>query len=355
METVLENKLFLIKTLSAKPNLLNFILQYVQQDKIITKRDYSDLNSSNQTPMNIIIDLLDTVMDRGDATCCKFVDLLKRKEVQENFPDLKERFIPSPTSHNQDNPVEAANEVDDCYPVTRRPLGHCLIINNHTFEDRTRLSTRKGTDADRDALTEVFLRMHFIVEERRDLVSSDMQNTAKEFAAMDHSRMDAFVCCILSHGEKGTVFGIDGESVAIRDLTLPFAECSTLTGKPKLFFIQACQGKDLQKGVLMHDGSEDELEDDYKKADFTSVPLEADFLIGMSTVESYKSFRHTTEGSIYIQDLCKHLKVCCPKKEDILSILTKVNRSVSAKDLKRHKQMPEPRYTLTRKLVLPMD
>lgn len=46
---------------------------------------------------------------------------------------------------------------------------------------------------------------------------------------------------------------------------------------------------------------------------------------------------------------------CYNRKEDILSILTKVNRSVSAQELNRHKQVPEPRYTLTKKLVLPMD
>lgn len=43
------------------------------------------------------------------------------------------------------------------------------------------------------------------------------------------------------------------------------------------------------------------------------------------------------------------------RKEDILSILTKVNREVSLKRLRGRKQMPEPRYTLTKKLVLPMD
>lgn len=43
------------------------------------------------------------------------------------------------------------------------------------------------------------------------------------------------------------------------------------------------------------------------------------------------------------------------RKEDILSILTKVNFEVSKKILKGHKQMPEPRYTLTKKLVLPID
>ncbi|XP_053493364.1 caspase-8 isoform X2 [Ictalurus furcatus] len=256
-----------------------------------------------------------------------------------------------PVSENV--PTNAIN--DECYLMTRRPLGHCLIINNHTFEETTKLSNRRGTDADREALTEVFERMHFIVEERRDLVSSAMQDAVIEFATKDHSTMDAFVCCILSHGEKGAVLGVDGKSVAIRDLTQPFAGCMTLTGKPKLFFIQACQGNDLQKGVWLQDGTEeDELEDDAKKAD-SRLPIEADFLIGMATVESYKSFRHTIKGSIFIQELCKHLKDWCPKKEDILSILTKVNRSVSAQELNNHKQMPEPRYTLTKKLVLPMD
>lgn len=165
-----------------------------------------------------------------------------------------------------------------------------------------------------DALTEVFSRMHFMIDARTDLLSSDMLDTVKEFSEMDHSEMDAFVCCILSHGQKGTVLGIDGIPVQIRDLTQPFALCSTLTGKPKLFFIQACQGNELQDGMWRQDGTEeDKYEEDAKDADIRRVPIEADFLIGMATVESYKSFRHTIEGSIYIQELCKHLMQCCPR------------------------------------------
>ncbi|XP_060774942.1 caspase-8 isoform X2 [Neoarius graeffei] len=250
-----------------------------------------------------------------------------------------------------------AINVEDYYPVTQRPLGHCLIINNFAFQKTSMLLNRNGTDTDKDALTEVFKRMHFTVQERRDLSSTDMLNTVMEFSKKDHSKMDAFVCCVLSHGEKGTVFGTDGKHVQIRDLTQPFAHCTTLTGKPKLFFIQACQGGEMQLGVWRQDGTEEEeYEHDAEKADFRSVPIEADFLIGMATVESYKSFRHTRTGSIFIQELCKHLQIGCPIKEDILAILTKVNRSVSDKIIfSKFKQMPEPRYTLTKKLVLPMD
>lgn len=165
-----------------------------------------------------------------------------------------------------------------------------------------------------DTLTEVFGKMHFEVKERRDLSGSAIRETVKEFSEKDHSNMDAFVCCILSHGEKGTVLGIDGEPVQIRELTQPFAFCPALTGKPKLFFIQACQGNELQQGVWKHDGAEGkEYEADAKDTSLCRIPVEADFLIGMATVEYYKSFRHTTAGSIYIQELCKHLVTGCSK------------------------------------------
>ncbi|XDV36323.1 hypothetical protein PO909_006124 [Leuciscus waleckii] len=125
---------------------------------------------------------------------------------------------------------------------------------------------------------------------------------------------DAFVCCILSHGEKGSVLGIDGQESTTEDETF---------------------------------------EDTYIPV-LHSVPLTADFLIGMATVEYYQSFRHITDGSIYIQELCKQLEIGCPQKKDMHSILTRVNREVSFQTIRRSKQMPEVRYTLTKTLVLPM-
>lgn len=167
-----------------------------------------------------------------------------------------------------------------------------------------------------DTLIRVFERMNFLVEERRDLVSDGMKNAVLEFSKKDHSDMDAFVCCILSHGEQGSVFGIDGMPVSICDLTQPFSHCQTLMGKPKLFFIQACQGRELQKGVWVDDGiaenSQEFVADAYKSG-LSSIPIKADFLIGMATVEYYKSFRHTTQGSIYIQELCRQLEIGCPR------------------------------------------
>ena len=68
-------------------------------------------------------------------------------------------------------------------------------------------------------------------------------------AKKNHSAYDCFVCCILSHGNLGKVYGSDGVAVEIKDLTdaVKPARCGSLTGKPKVFIIQACQGNNLQK------------------------------------------------------------------------------------------------------------
>lgn len=61
-----------------------------------------------------------------------------------------------------------------------------------------------------------------------------------------HRNADAFVLVLLTHGSQGSVFGIDGEKVKIDYITMLFdgVNCPQLQNKPKLFFIQACQGRE---------------------------------------------------------------------------------------------------------------
>jgi len=53
-----------------------------------------------------------------------------------------------------------------------------------------------------------------------------------------------FVLGILSHGQRGAVYGTDGKLVPIERLETLFdgEHCRQLAGRPKLFLIQACQG-----------------------------------------------------------------------------------------------------------------
>ncbi|MCI4386250.1 hypothetical protein PGIGA_G00060110 [Pangasianodon gigas] len=98
METVRQNKVFLIDTLSADASI---VLQHVQNDNVITRRDYNNLNQPNHTQEQIIIKLLDNVTNKGNEACHKFLKLLEKEELQEIFPQLKELFTPDQTSYNQ--------------------------------------------------------------------------------------------------------------------------------------------------------------------------------------------------------------------------------------------------------------
>ncbi|XP_053095675.1 uncharacterized protein LOC113524415 isoform X2 [Pangasianodon hypophthalmus] len=97
VETVHNNKVFLIDTLTDA----SIVLQHVQNDNIITTRDYNNLNQPNHTHEQIIIKLLDNVTNKGNDACHKFLRLLEKKELQETFPRLKELFTPDHTSHDQ--------------------------------------------------------------------------------------------------------------------------------------------------------------------------------------------------------------------------------------------------------------
>nr|XP_055068330.1 caspase-8-like isoform X4 [Misgurnus anguillicaudatus] len=292
-------------------------------------------------------------------------ELSNREHFIPNYPDSMGTEMSEPRRASfglaTDSHIEKQTityDEKDYYPISHRPVGHCLIINNYNFEMSKiqKLGNRKGTHTDKESLERVFKKMHFEITVKDDLTASEMLEVVKQFAEKDHSQMDIFVCCVLSHREKGAVFGVDGELVEIYELMQHPAKCRTLANKPKLFFIQANQVG--QKAMWMADGPEQEegtYEEDAQKVASYSIPIEADMLIGMATVEYYQSYRHTTEGSIYIQELCRQLEDLCPRNDDILSILTKVNSEVSTKTLRGFKQMPEPRYTLRKKLILPMD
>ncbi|NP_001406976.1 caspase-8 isoform 5 [Mus musculus] len=255
---------------------------------------------------------------------------------------------------------------DKVYQMKNKPRGYCLIINNHDFskarEDITQLrkmKDRKGTDCDKEALSKTFKELHFEIVSYDDCTANEIHEILEGYQSADHKNKDCFICCILSHGDKGVVYGTDGKEASIYDLTSYFtgSKCPSLSGKPKIFFIQACQGSNFQKGVPDEAGFEQQnhtLEVD-SSSHKNYIPDEADFLLGMATVKNCVSYRDPVNGTWYIQSLCQSLRERCPQGDDILSILTGVNYDVSNKDDRRNKgkQMPQPTFTLRKKLFFP--
>ncbi|XP_054555963.1 caspase-8 isoform X2 [Talpa occidentalis] len=265
----------------------------------------------------------------------------------------------------QDSDTQTSDKI---YQMKSKPRGYCLIFNNYDFsqarEDVPKLykmKDRTGTKLDAVALEETFNHLHFEVIIYNDCTAEKICETLKTYQLMDHTSKDCFVCCILSHGDKGIIYGCDGQEASICDLISYFtgSKCPSLAGKPKIFFIQACQGENYQKGIVVETDSEQN--EGYLEMDSSLqmryIPDEADFLLGMATVNNCVSYRNPMEGTWYIQSLCQSLRERCPRGEDILTILTGVNYEVSNKDDKKNmgKQMPQPTFTLRKKLFFPLN
>ncbi|NXI73960.1 CASPA protein, partial [Anseranas semipalmata] len=245
------------------------------------------------------------------------------------------------------------------YKMDGPQRGFCLVINNVKFDGV--LQERKGSYKDAGELERVFTWLGLDVKTYTDQTSGQIKELMQTWQHLkDHKDRDCFVCCILSHGESGAIYGKDGELVSIRTIMSHFTakQCPQLAEKPKLFFIQACQGKEIQRPVYV--------EPDARIPDFSSmqqsispsesIPEEADFLLGMATIDGYASFRHVQQGTWYIQALCSKLQLLVPRGEDILSILTEVNEDVGRRVDRcgTKKQMPQPAYTLRRKFIFPI-
>ncbi|KAF6083766.1 caspase 3 [Phyllostomus discolor] len=226
------------------------------------------------------------------------------------------RFIPGSKS------MDSGISLDYSYKMDYPQMGVCLIVNNKNFHQDTGMACRTGTDKDAKDVRETFMSLKYEVRNSNDLTRKDMLELMRSVSEEDHSRRSSFVCVFLSHGEEGVIFGTDGP-VELRDLACFFRgdRCRSLTGKPKLFIIQACRGTEMDCGIETDSGTDEDMA-------CQKIPVEADFLYAYSTAPGYYSWRNAKEGSWFIQSLCALLKQYAGKLE-LMHILTRVNRKVA--------------------------
>ncbi|KAL4679593.1 hypothetical protein H8959_009243 [Pygathrix nigripes] len=181
------------------------------------------------------------------------------------------------------------------------------------------MASRSGTDVDAANLRETFINLKYEVRNKNDLTREEIVELMRNVSKEDHSKRSSFVCVLLSHGEEGIIFGTNGP-LDLKKITSFFRGdcCRSLTGKPKLFIIQACRGTELDCGIETDSGVEDDMA-------CHKIPVEADFLYAYSTAPGYYSWRNSKDGSWFIQSLCAMLKQYADKLE-FMHILTRVNR-----------------------------
>ncbi|CAL8088045.1 unnamed protein product [Calicophoron daubneyi] len=197
------------------------------------------------------------------------------------------------------------NDLDLCYECKPKGVGGCrgicVLINQRRF--RT-LPERTGTDKDAERIEDIFTRLRFEVERQDNVPADVLSKSLEEVAQRDHSTFDSFVCVILSHGKLGDVYGSDDKPVSIDKIIDRFTKTKTLNNKPKIFFIQACQGDDTDPGAKFA-GAKDAISD----AVFANkLPDSWDVLLAYSAVPGYLSWRGNRTGSWFIRELCDVLE-----------------------------------------------
>ncbi|KAK5608113.1 hypothetical protein CRENBAI_004111 [Crenichthys baileyi] len=199
-------------------------------------------------------------------------------------------------------------------------IGTCLIINNKNFHRSTGMTSRAGTDVDAAGVAKTFSKLGYKVRLFNDQTVAQMKKQLMTVAAEDHSENASFVCVLLSHGDEGVIYGTDGfEKMEHLIKCFKVNPCRSLVGKPKLFFIQACRGTELDNGI----------EADAEQAQTSErIPVEADFMYAYSAAPGYYSWRNTNNGSWFIQSLCETLNKFSGQLE-LMQLMTRVNHKVA--------------------------
>ncbi|XP_018567794.1 caspase-1 [Anoplophora glabripennis] len=237
------------------------------------------------------------------------------------------------------------------YKMDHRKRGIAYIFNHEVFLCGG-LKSRSGTNEDCKNLKDCLVNLGFDVQVFKDLNYTDIEYHVRNAAQMDHSHHDCILIAVLSHGEMGIIYAKDTPYKPDYLWTAFTADkCPTLAGKPKMFFLQACQGDKLDGGINLRTTETDgEIHNTYR------IPVQADFLIVYSTVRGYYSWRNTTKGSWFIQSLVDELKRRA-HDHDLMTILTFVSQRVAidfesnvpdSVTMHRQKQIPCVMSMLTR-------
>ena len=121
------------------------------------------------------------------------------------------------------------------YPMNARPHGIALVM---VIEEYRSDYKRKGAEFDTQNFISTFKHLQYTVQPYNKVTSLQMIQLVKEIATMDHTAYDSFVCCISAAGRNNHyVQCSDSKFVNVYDLVDRVQQCSTLQGKPKLFFI----------------------------------------------------------------------------------------------------------------------
>lgn len=262
---------------------------------------------------------------------------------------------------------------DKVYRMESTPRGMALVINNEKFD---RLPSRPGSIKDMNYLHQLFKKLGFHVSHEVNCTAKKMKELLANFSRKrELEPVDSLIVVILSHGGgNGIIYGVDGHSdcghaapnsyITDDDVRDYFSarKCPQMAGKPKLFIVQACRGKNedssgsttapppsCDSGNSLHTEGNSMVSSYDSSGSRRSADM-ADFCLIHSSASGYVAYRHPHTGSPFINTL---FDVFCnlAATEHILDIMTEVTRELSNQSLTKDdkRTVPSTTHMLTKK------
>ncbi|KAI4897907.1 hypothetical protein NFI96_023106 [Prochilodus magdalenae] len=212
-----------------------------------------------------------------------------------------------------------------------------LIVSVSSFYPDVHLSPRPGAARDTKKLHRALCSRGFST---RIINDPDAEEIHEAFKSESERAVDGcFVGVISSHGEEGLVFGADGGPVQLSKIYSYFGG-PKMSGKNKLFLIQACRGHLLDDGVELETDSAGC--EDGGLSECASVPPNT--VVMYATAPGYSAYMNRV-GSIFLQTFCKLLDDGGAELE-VIRLLTRISHHIahhfSARggELQGKKEMP---------------
>ncbi|XP_035612508.1 caspase-2 [Oncorhynchus keta] len=310
------------------------------------------------------------------------------KDSEEEGDEEKERYVDSPLPHptqegivpakrartqesmemclDADSPITSSvlpctpdfylKHCQQSYSMVSSPRGLALVISNVSFDPCAApdLDSRKGGEVDEEVLRKVFTELDYIVTVRRDLTAPGMRECIEQFGRrQQHQTVSSCVVCLLSHGVEGAIYGTDGQLLELDWVFEAFdnAHCPLLQNKPKMFFIQACRGEEMDCGVEQPDGPErtqspgceqrdagreGEGDGDTRQTEErgrlrVKLPQRSDMICGFASLKGTAAMRNTKRGSWFIQEVNSALRFRA-RDTHLSDILVQVNGRIKDRE-----------------------
>lgn len=201
----------------------------------------------------------------------------------------------------------------------------CLIINNEVFPS-TNLERREGSSIDVNSIKDELQEREITVSIAENCTEAEIYCSLGELKDPTYEKYRCLIIIILSHGYHRAILSSDGVKIGADKIHCILSADNTpsFRNKPKIIICHTCQ-KDDEKNEERsgHEKNEERSGHEYFEL------MEDHFMIVFPALRNCLAYRHTQKGTFYVQLFLKVLRRE-GNSEDLLSILTIVNRELNA-------------------------